>query len=170
MERLLRRLEQIFMAMAVICMVMVMLIVAYDAIARYAFNSPLPWAFEILTNFILIALTYFAISSTFQHGDHIGVDLFYNLMGKRARAWCDLTSAVLALALFAMVVYGTWGTTLKFADRGAVDLGYLSLPAWLSYLPVPLGAGLLVLRLLSHITALIRNGEDPNVVIHGDAR
>ena len=169
MDRLVRRIEQIFMVLAVICMVLIMLIVACDAFGRYAINAPLPWSFEVLTNFLLIALTYFAISSTFQRGDHIGVDLFYNMMRKRGKAWCDIVSAVLAALLFAVITYGTWQNSMSLADRGAVNLGYLSMPAWLSFIPISIGSGLLVLRLVAHVITLFRMGEDSNLSVHGDA-
>lgn len=166
MERIIFRLEQTGMIAAVLCMITVMLVVAYDAVARYALNAPLPWAFEVLNYYILVALAYLAVASTFQHGDHIGVDLFYNLMGRRAKATCDLITAILSAILFAGIGYATVKTMMKSFDRGAVYLGYVAYPAWLSYLPVVLGAFLLVLRLIVHIIALVRNGEDPNVGIH----
>ncbi|WP_417210518.1 TRAP transporter small permease [Antarctobacter sp.] len=166
MERIVFRLEQACMVAAVFCMITVMFVVAYDAIARYALNAPLPWAFEVLNYYVLVALAYFAVSPTFQRGDHIGVDLFYNLMGPRARAACDLVTAVLSAMFFAWIGYATFAAMMKSFDRGAVYLGYFAYPAWLSYFPVVLGSALLVVRLLTHMVALLRHGEDPNVGIH----
>lgn len=170
MERIVFRLEQAFMTIAVVCMITVMLVVAYDAAARYALNAPLPWAFEVLSHYILVALAYFAVSPTFRHGDHIGVDLFYQLMGPRARAVCDVIAGVLALGLFAAITYAGGKEMLKSLDRGAVYLGYFAYPAWLTYLPVVLGSGLVSLRLLVHVVTILRHGRDVNIQTHeGDA-
>src|SRR5690606_20764904 len=108
----------------------VMIIVVYDAFARYAFNAPLPWAFEVLRYYLLVALAYFAVSATFQQGDHIGVDLFYNMMGRRARLVCNLITAALAMALFVAITYASGMNMMRLYGRGAAILGYIAYPAW----------------------------------------
>lgn len=168
MNTLIRRLERTFSVIAALCMIAVMLIVSYDAFARYALNAPLMWSFEIISYYLLIALTYLAVSSTFRRGDHIGVDLFYNMMSKRLRCSANLTSAALALILFSLITYGAWEEMLKQIGRNSIVPGYLALPAWASYLPVFLGALLFCLRLVLHIVALVRLGEDPEVIDHSE--
>ena len=66
-----RRCEQVAMALAVVCVVVLMLVTSYDAVSRYFFKSPLQWAFDVITHYLLITATYLALASTFQHGDHI---------------------------------------------------------------------------------------------------
>jgi len=168
LNTVIKRLEQALMAVAVGIIILVMLIVAYDAFSRYAFNAPLPWAFEGIKYYLLVTLTYFAVSSTFQHGDHIGVDLFYNMVAPQTRRVFGLISATLMLVLFAAITWGTLQVVGTQFERGAIVPGYFALPAWLSYLPVALGSALMCARLITHIVALLRHGHDPDVVEHSE--
>lgn len=163
MEHLIRRIEQVMMFIAVVCMVAIMLTVSGDALGRYLFRAPIPWAFEVVSYYLMIIITYFALSSTFQHGDHIGVDLVYNRFGRRGKAWARILGAALSIVLFALIAWGAWETMTSLFRRNAFLPGYIPWPAWLSHLPIPLGAAALVLRLAHHLVTLIRLGDDPYI-------
>lgn len=168
MNRLIYMLERLFMGVSVLCMVSIMITVSIDAIGRYAFNAPLQWSYELVTFYLMVIAIYFAASSTFQQGDHIGVDLFYHLMGKRVRALVETVVTLLGAVIFAFIAYGAWKSVLKVHAQQDFIPGYIMWPTWLSYLPVPLGTALLVLRMLHHCWTLLSRGEDPNVVDHLD--
>lgn len=168
MSAIIYRLERIGLGVAVICVALIMFIVSYDAVARYVLRAPLPWAFELITYYLLIAATYLAVSATFQQGDHINIDLFRTMMSKRLRAILDVIWSVLAALIFAIITYGSANEMSHAWQRNEFLPGYITWPAWLSYLPILLGFGLLVLRLLAHALALLTRGEDPDVFEHTD--
>ena len=166
MNQVLLIFERLALAIAVLCVVSIMFIVSYDAVSRYAFRAPLPWAFELITYYLLIAATYFAVSPTFQEGDHINIDLFRTMMRPEWRARLDVLWTLIAAAIFAIITYGS-ATEMVYAwTRNEFLPGYFTWPAWASYLPIVLGFGLCVLRLLAHAAALAVNGRDPGVVEH----
>lgn len=161
-------LERLTLALAVFCVAAIMLIVSWGAVSRYAFRAPLPWAFELITYYLLIAATYFAVSATFQQGDHINIDLFRGMMPPRLRAGLDVVWTLLAAAIFAIITYGAWSEMTHAYARNEFLPGYITWPAWVSYIPIVLGFGLLVLRLLAHALVLAIHGRDPEVLEHTD--
>lgn len=161
--RLIWRLEQLTMAVAVGCVVLLMLVVSADAVGRYVFASPLPWAFELISYYLLIVVTYGALSSTFQRGDHIHLDLIKRLFPKRLSAWLEVVYSLLAAVVFSLIAYGAWHELVESYLAKEFLPGYIIWPAWLAYLPIVIGAALLVMRLLHHSWMLARLGHDPAV-------
>lgn len=162
-ERFIRLLEQIAMAFAVLCIVAIMVIVSSDAIARYALHAPLPWAFELVTYYLMVAAVYGAISATFTHGDHVSITFIQEKIPPRPRAIIGAICAILAAVVFAIICYGSWNSTVEAYVHKEFLPGYIVWPAWLSQLPVPLGCALVTLRLLCHAWLLLRDGRDDTV-------
>ena len=155
------------MAIAVTSVVAMMLVVSYDAISRYAFNKPLPWSFELVTYYLLVTAIYFAIGSTFRHGDHVNIDLFLSNMPTKLRRVFGIVNALLAAAAFAIIAYGTSHSVYEAYVQREFLPGYIVWPAWLSHFPIPIGATLIALRLLHHAFTLARIDVDPEVVAAG---
>jgi TRAP-type C4-dicarboxylate transport system permease small subunit len=165
-ERAIRLLENAAMAVAIVCVVVIMLVVSADAISRYAFNAPLPVTFELVTYYLLIAAIYLAMSATFRRGDHINIDLIQNHLPAGVRRWADIVSSLLAAFVFTLVAYGALTHAIEAYVRKEFMPGYIIWPVWLSYLPIPIGAAVLVLRLLHHSLMLAGPGADPFVHTH----
>lgn len=166
LDRLIRPLEKAAMAVAGCCVVGIMVVVSIDALSRYAFKAPLPITFELVTYYLLLAAVYLALSGTFQQGDHIHIDLVQRRLPRRVRAAVDALGSLLAIAVFALIVSGSWAHMVE-AYRGKEFIpGVIVWPVWLSYLPIVVGCALLVLRLLHHVSALLRHGHDPAVQVH----
>lgn len=162
-ESLIRRLEQWAMVLACACVTAMMLVVCVDAGARYLLGRPLPWSFDVVSLYLMVGASYFALSSTFRHGDHININLLHAQLSPRTRAWVDVVTSLLAAALFAGIAYTTFGKTVDAYVHKEFSPGYVMWPVWLSILPIPLGSALLVLRLLHHSLVLATRGEDRSV-------
>jgi TRAP-type C4-dicarboxylate transport system permease small subunit len=155
------RAEQVSMAISVLCMAALMIIVCYDATGRYLFNAPLQGASEVVTYYLLISAAYFAVSSTYQHGDHIRIDLVRARLPVAVRAWSDAGGALLGACLFALIAYATANHALEARAHREFYPGYVPWPVWISYLPIVIGAVLLMVRLVHHAVTLIQLGNDP---------
>ncbi len=98
-----------------LCVVLI-LVMIYEVIMRYAFNSPTMWAYE--TAIMLGAAIYaFAFSYTHRHNAHIRVDIYYRLLSPRWRALIDVGGSLLCLLpLVIMILYAsvarTWNAWL----------------------------------------------------------
>jgi TRAP-type C4-dicarboxylate transport system permease small subunit len=169
MHLIIRRIEQVAMFVAGTCVVLIMLIVSVDAVGRYVFNSPLRWGYDLVTYYLMIAAVYFALSSTYQRGDHIAVDVVKHLFSLRFRWWLDISSSVVATIVFAVIAYASLNAMLDAYGRRDMIPGVVLWPAWLSYAPIPVGSALLVWRLLHHSVMLARFGRDPHVTSDSEA-
>lgn len=165
---LIRRLEQIALAASGLCVVLLMLVISYDAIGRYAFNSPLPWASEVATNYLLILAAYGALSATFQRGDHINIDLIQRRLPKTLNARLEAIYSLLGAIVFCIIVRGSWKNMVEAFVRKEFVPGYIMWPAWPSHLLIMVGSAVLVLRLLHHAWTMARRGEDPAVETVGE--
>lgn len=81
------------------------LTLVYEVTARYAFNAPTSWSFEI-TYFLSSFLLVMGMSYTMQVKQHVTIDVFYNNFSPRTRAIIDIVSTLLLfLPLWLIVLY-----------------------------------------------------------------
>jgi TRAP-type C4-dicarboxylate transport system permease small subunit len=119
-------------------------ILAAQVIARYAFGAPLAWS-EELARYLLIWCTFIGVSLAVREGRNISVDLLPTLMGPRgvrALAWLALLGS---MAFFALVLWHSLELTMRISRIGQLSPG-LGLPMWTVYLAAPVGMGLALLR------------------------
>lgn len=165
----LRKLEQIGMAIAVLCMVAIMLTIAADALMRYSFNAPLQWAAELVTNYLIIVVVYFSVSAAFSHGDHISLPLFRPYIPAQLRKWVDVGWCVMAAIVFSIIALGTLEHVIDAYVSMDFIPGFIPWPAWLSYLPIPIGCVIIALRLFHHGIILATKGHDEAVAEESEA-
>ncbi|SEP93277.1 TRAP transporter small permease [Thalassovita taeanensis] len=124
-----------------------MLLVSVDAIMRYAFASPLTFQLYLTENYLLVMLFVMAMSWGFRTGGFIRID------GPLRRLPPVLCQIVMRVGLAASALYMGYLTRqgfYKFLDvfaSGEADLGVIDWPVWLSWVWIPIGCGLLTLRL-----------------------
>ena len=153
LDRWVGRLEHVLAALAALLMFAIMMIVATDVAMRYLLNSPFSWSYDLISLYLMTALFYFAVSRTFAEGAHISVDIAQYYLSDDARRVCQIIYATLSFALFAVIAWLGWRRTLDDFETGAATAGAILWPSWVSDAFVPIGAGLLALRLLVHVLA-----------------
>lgn len=158
METIIIKLENILMATAVLCMVIIMFIVSYDAFSRYIMGAPLSWSSELVSNYLMIMVTYCALATTFRTGDHISIDLVTLLLPKSVQAYLEVLCNILAIGAFGLIAACFIEDAAAAYSKQEFFAGYIMWPVWLSYLPIAIGSAVLVLRVLRRIYILCRFG------------
>ena len=164
METAIRTTEKIALSISGVSIILIMLIVAVDAMGRYLFSSPLSWSYDFVSYYLMVFATYFALSDTFRNGDHISLSLFRPHMNRKLKAGLDVIWGLLSLAIFTIIAVGAWEATMSAYQNRRYLPGAIPLPVWISYLPIALGSFLLVLRLGHHCFALARRGHNAAVI------
>jgi TRAP-type mannitol/chloroaromatic compound transport system permease small subunit len=131
--------------------------VAYEVAARYAFNAPTIWAYD-LTYMLFGAQFMLAAAFTLLKGGHIRTDVFYERWSPRTRATIDAVSYVFfffpgMLFVFYAGAAEAWSSWL-IGERSD----------WSPWRPViyplkaviPVTAGLMVLQGLSELIKCLR--------------
>ena len=150
-DRSLRPVENGLLGISLFALVVMMVVMVTDVIMRYVIGAPLSWSVGFISDYALIAMFFLGLPYTVREGAHVHIDLLYRRLGNRARRVVAAVALVLSAGFMAVIVYGGGVKTVdafRHGDApmpGASDLPW---PVWTSTVMVPLGAGVVVLRLL----------------------
>lgn len=148
-DRIVRIFEMVGATAAALIMFLIMMIILVDVGLRYLFNSPLDGAYELITIYLVAALFFLSLSHTMQRDDHVRVDILYKLASARSRAIMELIGYGLSIILFALIFdRGVRRAWEDWTSHGIIDGAY-AWPTWVASVVVPIGVGVLLLRLLA---------------------
>jgi len=125
--------------------VVITLIVFYEIVARYLFNSPTTWSIDV-SIYLVIWATFLGAAYTLKEGGHIMVDVVLVKFSIRKVHIIRRTAYTLVLA-FCLVLM--WRGTLACIDAvryGEVTLSAHRFPLWLPMAAIPVGSFLLSLQ------------------------
>lgn len=154
-DRVLSWIEHVFSLLAAVILLFVMVVVSLDVVMRYVFNRPLGWTYDLISLYLMTALFYLVLSRAFAEGAHISVDILEGRFPPTIRRICHVVVAVASAAIFGVITWLVAGRSWDDYLSGAASSGEVLWPTWLSEVLVPIGAGLLTLRLLLHTWAHI---------------
>ncbi len=84
-------------------LVVLVLLVAYDALARYLFSSG-SIALQELEWHLFDVVIMFAIAYTLQMNSHVRVDIFYEHFSTKHKAWVDLLAQIFFIIPFSFLI------------------------------------------------------------------
>lgn len=149
--------ERVFQGIASLMLFAIMMIVVVDVVMRYFFNAPLGWSYVLISVYLMVGLFYFALSDTLNHDGHVRVDILHERFSLRVRLIADLvgysSAGIVVAAILWMTVLRTW----ESYQGGDVLAGVTAWPTWIAYLPVPLGLGLMLLRIFVIVTERVQS-------------
>ena len=139
------------------------LALTYEVFARYAFNAPTVWAFDI-SYMLYGSLFMLGAAYTLLKKGHIRTDIFYEKWTPRRQGWVD---AVCYLLLFfpGMIFFflASWDSALhSFSIREASDASPWHPPVYPFKMVVPVSALLLMIQGVSEFLKSLyaaRHGE-----------
>lgn len=125
-------------------------ILTYEVVARYFFDSPTQWAHD--TSTLLFGVLYMTTGAYAMYTrSHVGVDVLYSRMPPRARAVLDvLTSVFFFLFVGAFFWYG-WQFFADSFSRREFSLNNQFIPIYPAKFAIPLGSGLLLMQGLAKL-------------------
>ncbi len=147
LDRLLSLLEMIAMTVAVAALVVMMLSITVDAFGRYFLNRPLQGQYEFTTLYLMVVLTYLGLARTQAIGGHIAVPVLAQLFDRIPGRPVQRLTALISVVAFGFVTVVTGHEALARIAARTTSFGTIQWPTYLSYCWVPVGVGLLTLRL-----------------------
>jgi TRAP-type C4-dicarboxylate transport system permease small subunit len=153
-HRAISALEELWAAAASMCLFAIMVIVVVDVALRYFFNAPLGWSYDLISLYLMVALFFLALSVTQRDDHHVRVDIVFRYVSPRIRHAMELAGCLLTVVVLLGIVYqGSVKFWISWQNNDVVA-GAVPWPTWLSAVFVPLGVGLLVLRLVASACSL----------------
>lgn len=83
-----------------------LLLITLDVCLRYFFSMPIYWSTEV-NGILLLFFFMCAMPHRCETGGHVSLDLLYNRLGPKRRAFSDFATALAGLSLSLAIVYGS---------------------------------------------------------------
>lgn len=149
MDRVIRVLSEKFHFLSGMAILVMMVIMALDVIARYVLKTSLLDTIEI-SSMLLGGVTSLALASVTREEEHIQFNLLTDKLSTRAQGLAKAVMLLISTALFSML---TWQTTIRAIDsvRSGEFIGSLEIPLWPGRFLFALGCLLTTLVLLTQL-------------------
>jgi TRAP-type C4-dicarboxylate transport system permease small subunit len=146
--RFLELFEKLFMVVAMMSMFVMMLSISADALSRYLLGRPITGQYEFTQLYLLVMLVFMALPRTYVIGGHIRLKLLDRYLSKFPFNLSERINVVLGGIAFGAIAYISGLEAIdKFANQDKL-FGAIQFPIYWSYVWVPLGCGLMALRLI----------------------
>ncbi|HEU4367591.1 MAG TPA: TRAP transporter small permease [Methylomirabilota bacterium] len=129
-----------------------MLLTSADAAGRYLFNRPILAAYELTTNYLMVAVVFLAMPYAYRQGANIRVTFVVDRLGPAPRLVVDHAVQVVSILYCAALVYATFQQASHVLGTGTT-FATLDLPLWPAHMVVCVGL------LLTSLMMLIDLGE-----------
>jgi TRAP-type mannitol/chloroaromatic compound transport system permease small subunit len=155
--RLIERLTGSVGVFAALLIVPLILATSYEVLARYLFDSPTIWAFEVgymLTGSHFLLAMAFAL----REGQHIRIDIFSGHFSQRTRAVIDLAGYAVLLPLtvwLTLALARHFWTGYSNSERSGQSA--LNLPVWPFRVVFVVAFVLLALQVIAEIAKTVRS-------------
>ncbi len=155
LRRVIDTLDGALMFLGCAMLFLLMGVIVLDVGLRYLFNSPLGWSYEVISSYLMPGLFFLAVSHTLKAHGHVSVDILHNYVSDRARYVFETLTCMAALPAFAVCAYISAGNTWKDFSAAAASSSGMGLPTWSISILLPIGFGMLSLRLALHLTGYL---------------
>ena len=140
-------------------MAIMTILVFVQVVMRYVFSNSLSWS-EELARFIFMWVSWVGASYAVRERAHFRVEMFADMMKGEKRKWFEL---VILIVWFVFCVFMAFiGTRLIIflVETGQISAA-MEIPMSWVYASVPVGCGLMALRLIVEIKKLLRGEYIP---------
>ncbi|SMX51259.1 TRAP transporter small permease [Actibacterium lipolyticum] len=140
-------------AIAGVCLLAMVTIIFVAVIARYVFGHAILGVNEVV-QLAAVALVMLSLPYCTQAQEHVRVDIFDRVLGRRGRLFGDLLSRTLSIIALSVLVKRSWGKVLDAIEYGDAT-NMLSLPLWPFFALIVLGMSLCILVFALQMIALV---------------
>jgi TRAP-type C4-dicarboxylate transport system permease small subunit len=121
-----------------------------DVIGRYFFNHPIGGTTELVKGMIII-IVFLSMPYTWQQGSHIRTTVIMDRFSPKNKLWLEIFVCVIAILVFAIICIFSWHAAWRSWSMNEFDGTELRIPVFPSRFVVVIGAGLMVIQLISEL-------------------
>ncbi|SMF57096.1 TRAP-type C4-dicarboxylate transport system, small permease component [Tistlia consotensis] len=145
-ERFVDVLERASDILAAVGLCTMMLIISADALGRL-FGAPLQGAYEFTAYYLMVIVAFLALPRSYATGGQVRLELLEPWLARLPGGLARRGVALLSLAAFGLLLWFSGDEALRrIADR-ETTFGVVQWPLYLSYVWMPAGIAILILRL-----------------------
>jgi len=147
-NRILTAIENALGVVAALMMLVIMLLIVLDVALRYFLRAPLGWSYDFISHYLMAGLFFFSMSATLQHEEHVRVDVLLKHFSPAMRHLAEFATYLTASIVFGAIVWIALDKAILSFQANEVASGVIPWPTWMSIALVPIGAGVLLLRMV----------------------
>jgi TRAP-type C4-dicarboxylate transport system permease small subunit len=148
-------LSRLSLALAILCLLAVILCVQWQVFGRYILNDTPTWA-ENLALLLVLFVTAFGLAVGVRDAGHIGLESMVSLLPDVWRHRIEIVIHALVAVFGALMAQSGWQWTVaKWGEKKPM----MPLPDGIDYVPVVIAGVLIVLFSIEHVVALLRGTE-----------
>jgi TRAP-type C4-dicarboxylate transport system permease small subunit len=156
-RRWLDRCEWALTLVAAVATFGMMLLTTADASGRYLFNRPILAAYELTTNYLMIAAVFLAMPYAYRQGANIRVTFLVDRLGRGAKLVVAYVVQGISIVYCSVLVFATYQQARHMFRTGTVFVT-LDLPLWPAHVIVCIGLFVTALMMLLDL-AEVRRGR-----------
>jgi len=150
--------EAVFTWTAVVVTAVVMLLTTADAMGRYLFTRPITGAFEITSDYLLVALVFLAAGYAYRTGSFVRVTILIDKVPPRPRLVGHHLAQILSMVVASGLVVAAGRQAWRTLAGNTMSTSLISYPLGPAHVVATLGLLLLALRLIADLPR-VRTGE-----------
>jgi len=132
-------------------LVLVMMVsLGYDVVARHLFNSPTIWADE-MSGYLLVAITFLGAAYTLTKDAHVRVDTLIDRLDGKKRRGLILVTDVISVAFLLVYAWQVYKLAIDAYVSVKIAPTLLRTPIYIPELVLPIGMTLLCLQLVAYL-------------------
>ena len=151
LDRVCTLVEGVFVAVSGASLILMMLWITADASGRYLFDHPIRGTYEFSEEYLMEILIFLTLSFTYVQGGHVRVTVCLQFMPKTVQRWISVLNDILGLIFFILIVVASWGVAMRALEMRVLSNNILQYPLAPSFFMVPIGSGLLSLRIFQSL-------------------
>jgi len=158
MARWLDGCERALTLAAALATLVMMVLTTADAAGRYLLNRPILVAYELTTNYLMVAVVFLAMPYAYRQGANVRVTFLVERMGRGIRLVVDHAVQLVSMAYCAILVFATFQQARHVRLTGTTFATLDNLPLWPAHLAVSIGLFVTTLLMLSDLPR-VRHGR-----------
>lgn len=133
------QLSFLLMAAAGFALLLMILHVTSDVVARSLFNKSVPGAVELVAWYYMLGVIFLPIAATDIGGRHIVVDLFFNMFRNTIQRIVSIVASALTCVFFSLFAIRAWQDALRSFERNEMADGAIFILVWPARIGVATG-------------------------------
>lgn len=148
LDRSLRWLEDLSAALAGAIMFAAMVLVSLDALLRYLFGAPLTFQYYLTEKYLMVGMVALPLAWGFRTGGYIRIEGLVQALPRRLRTLVLRAGLLVSAAYIAVLAWLGGAYFISALRKNEVVIGVFDWPVSWSWIWIPVGCGLLALRLI----------------------
>jgi TRAP-type C4-dicarboxylate transport system permease small subunit len=162
LSRLADRTAQALALVGSLGVILMMLHVGADILARSLFGRPIPATVEIVSRYYMVLIAFLPLAWVERRRGMVAVEVTDWLLSPTARRVTDVAVALFACLIYAVIAWTTWGQAMSSWRSGSFVIALnMRVPVWPTYFLPPLGFALAAAVTLVRVSEIV-TGTEPD--------